>query len=171
MSVKLLVMGVSGCGKTTATRALAAALDCAAVEGDDYHLPSSQDKMDRGVPLTDADRIPWLDALGALLNDADGRLVMSCSALKRTYRDRLRAADPMLRFVYVHIDIDEARRRVASRASHFFPASLVDSQFAALESPEGELGVLRVEAAEPVAAQCEAVLRWLAIPPCSSAPS
>lgn len=171
MTVKLLVMGVSGCGKTTVARAIAAALDCTAVEGDDYHLPSSQDKMERGVPLMDADRIPWLDALGALLRDAEGRLVMSCSALKRAYRDRLRAAEPTLRFVYVHIDIGEAKRRVASRSSHFFPTSLVDSQFAALESPEGEPGVLRVEAAEPVAAQCEAVLRWLAIPPYSSAPS
>ncbi len=169
MSVKLLVMGVSGCGKTTVAGAIATALDCTAVEGDDHHPPSSQDKMGRGIPLTDADRIPWLDTLGSLLKDADGRLVMSCSALKRAYRDRLRAAEPTLRFVYVHVDIDEAKRRVAARASHFFPASLVDSQFAALESPEGEPGVLRVEATEPVAAQCEAVLHWLAISPYSPA--
>lgn len=168
MKLKLLVMGVSGCGKTTVAEAIAAALNCAAVEGDDYHLPCSQDKMERGIPLTDADRLPWLDALGALLKDAQGSLVISCSALKRSYRDRLRAAEPKLRFVYVHIDIDEAKRRVASRTGHFFPASLVDSQFAALESPEGEPGVLRVEASEPVAAQCEAVLRWRAIPSCSN---
>ena len=120
--------------------------------------------MKRGLPLVDADRMPWLDALGALLQAAEGSVVLSCSALKRSYRDRLRAAEPALRIVYVHIDLDEAKRRVAARASHFFPASLVENQMATLESPEGEPGVLRVEATQPVGAQCEAVLRWLAIP-------
>jgi gluconokinase len=161
MSVKLLVMGVSGCGKTTVAKAIARALDCEVVEGDDHHLPSSQGKMARGIPLNDSDRLPWLDRLGGILRDTDGSLVMTCSALKRAYRERLRAAEPALRFVHVHIAIDDAKRRVALRSSHFFPPSLVDSQFEALESPEGEPCVLRVESSEPVAAQCEAVMHWL----------
>jgi gluconokinase len=166
MSLKLGVMGISGCGKTTVAKAIARALDCEVVEGDDYHLPSSQEKMARGIPLSDADRLPWLDALGVVLQKADGSLVMSCSALKRAYRERLRAAEPALLFVYVHNGVEDARRRVALRSSHFFPPTLVDSQFKTLESPEGEPGVLRVEASEPVAAQCEAILRWL----CAAAP-
>ena len=161
MTSKLMVMGVSGCGKSTVAARLAQALGCPLIEGDDYHLPQSQDKMRRGIALGDADRDPWLDRLGAMLAEAPGSVVLTCSALKRSYRERLRAAEPQLRVVFIDIDIDESRKRVAARPSHLFPASLVDNQFATLESPVGEPGVFRIEATDSLDAQCNAVLRWL----------
>lgn len=161
MAFKLMVMGVSGCGKSTVAARLAQALGCPLIEGDDHHLPQSQEKMRHGIALGDADRDPWLDRLGAMLAEASGSVVLSCSALKRSYRDRLRAAEPSLRIVFIDIDIEESRARVAARPSHLFPASLVENQFATLESPVGEPGVFRVEATQPLDAQCDAVLRWL----------
>ncbi|VTU23694.1 Thermoresistant gluconokinase [Variovorax sp. SRS16] len=168
MPFKLLVMGVSGCGKSTVAAGLAGALGVALIEGDDHHLPQSQDKMRRGIALTDADREPWLDQLGVLLADAQGGVVLTCSALRRRYRDRLRAAEPALQIVFIEISPEEARARVAARASHFFPASLVANQFDALESPLGEPGVLPVDATWTIEAQCDAVLRWLAPAPSHS---
>jgi gluconokinase len=161
---KIDVMGVAGCGKSTLARALAVALGCGFVEGDDHHLPESQRKMHAGIALTDADREPWLDRLAALLaSDPDTGLVLSCSALKRRYRDRLRDGVPGLRFVYVEISPQDAAVRVASRPAHLFPASLVASQFEALESPLDEAGVLAVAATEPTERQLDAVLRWLGV--------
>ena len=155
-------MGVAGCGKSTVGRALAEALGCRFVEGDDYHLPESQRKMHDGIPLTDADREPWLDRIGELFVEAaPDSLVVSCSALKRRYRDRLRAKAPALRFVYIDISREESMRRVGSRPGHLFPTSLVDSQFEALESPVGEAGVLAVPAVEPIEAQVGEAMRWL----------
>lgn len=154
-------MGVAGCGKSTIASQLAAALGCALIEGDDFHLPQSQHKMRHSIALDDADRWPWLDRLGALLAEAPGGAVLSCSALKRRYRDRLRAAVPALQIVFIDIRPEEARARVAARPAHLFPASLVASQFEALEPPLGEHGVLRVDAAQSLAMQSEAILRWL----------
>ena len=159
---KLVVMGVAGCGKSTLAGALAEALGAALIEGDDHHLPASRDKMRRGIALDDADREPWLDALGALLGGARGDAVLACSALKRRYRDRLRARVPGLRFVHIEIEPGLAEQRVATRAGHFFPASVVASQFDALESPAGEAGVVVVDASLPPDAQRDAVLCWLA---------
>ncbi|MEO6032190.1 MAG: gluconokinase [Burkholderiaceae bacterium] len=158
---RLVVMGVSGCGKSTLAAALAQALHCTAIEGDAYHLPASQAKMRAGEPLTDADREPWLDRLGQLLAAAPGDAVLSCSALKRSYRDRLRARVPPLRFVFIEIDPALALQRVAARPGHFFPAALVASQFEALESPLGESGVLGVSAALALPEQVGTALRWL----------
>src|SRR3990167_3194710 len=99
----LVIMGVAGCGKSSLGRALAEALSLPLVEGDDFHSPESRDKMSRGVALTDADRDGWLDTLGEqLLSRPDGA-VLTCSALKRAYRERLRAARPGLRFVFLDI--------------------------------------------------------------------
>jgi gluconokinase len=161
---QVVVMGVSGCGKSTLTEALARALRCPAVEGDTYHLPSSQAKMHAGEALTDADRAPWLDRLGELLAEAPGDVVLSCSALKRRYRDRLRASVPGLRFVFMEIEPALALQRVATRPGHFFPAELVASQFEALESPLGEPGVFGVSASLTTPEQVGAVLRWLEAP-------
>ena len=161
MTHKLLVMGVSGCGKSSTAAALARALGASMIEGDDYHLPRCQEKMRRGIALDDEDRAPWLDRLGTLVAASESHVVFTCSALKRRYRDRLRAAEPSLKIVYLDIAPEEARARVAGRSAHWFPASLVDSQFAALESPVGEPGVLRIDATWAVAEQCEAVLCWL----------
>ena len=162
---RLVVMGVAGCGKSTVAAELARALDCPLIEGDDHHLPASKAKMREGVALGDADREPWLDALGALLAQTPGSAVLTCSALKRRYRERLRACVPGLRFVYLEIGIEAARERVASRVGHFFPASVVASQFEALEPPHGEAGTLAVDAGLPPAAQRDAVLAWLAASP------
>ncbi|MBO9649373.1 MAG: gluconokinase [Variovorax sp.] len=161
MTVKVLVMGVSGCGKSTVAVRLASALGARLIEGDDFHLPSSQRKMRDGIPLNDNDRWPWLDQLGALLSADTGSAVLTCSALKRAYRDRLRAAVPSLRIVYIEIAPDDARARVAARTGHLFPASLVANQFATLESPVGESNVLSVAAAQPVEAQLGAAIDWL----------
>jgi gluconokinase len=161
---KLIVMGASGCGKSTLAAGVALALGCPLIEGDDFHLPESRAKMRQGVALQDSDREPWLDRLGLLMADPSGATVATCSALKRRYRDRLRAQAPGLRLVFIDISEADAAHRVRSRPGHLFPASLVASQFAALESPVGEPGVLRVDAALALQAQLDVVIRWLASP-------
>lgn len=158
---RLLVMGVAGCGKSTLAAELARALGCTLIEGDDHHPARNQEKMRQGIALDDADRAPWLSHLGTLLADAGHGAVLTCSALKRRYREQLRAAAPTLAIVYIDITPAQARARVSARAGHLFPASLVDSQFEALEPPLGEPGVLRVEAAQPVTTQLDVILRWL----------
>lgn len=161
---RLLVMGVAGSGKSTLAAELARALGSPLIEGDDHHPATSQQKMRQGIALDDADRAPWLARLGALLVEAGEGAVLTCSALKRRYREQLRAAVPTLAIVFIDITPAQARARVSARAGHLFPANLVDSQFKALEPPLGEPGVLRVDAAQPVAAQRDAVLRWLGQP-------
>ena len=146
----LVAMGVSGSGKTTVGEAIAAARAIAFFDGDDLHSPEARAKMAAGVPLTDEDRAPWLERIGKVLADdaahPDG-VVVACSALRRAYRDRLRAiAGPSLRFLFIKGDKALMRARVAARKGHYMPASLIDSQFAALESPEGEADVVTVPA-------------------------
>ena len=158
-------MGVAGCGKSTVAAGLAQALHGQLIEGDDHHLPESQDKMRQGIALDDQDRDPWLAKLGSLLSSSAGNTVLTCSALKRSYRDRLRSAEPSLKIVYLEISREASQERVAARSAHLFPASLVDNQFQVLEPPIGEANVFRTDATEPVEAQCEAVLRWLAESP------
>ena len=158
---KVLVMGVAGCGKSSVAGMLATKLGAALIEGDEHHLPTSQEKMRNGIPLLDSDREPWLDRLGSLVAGVPGHTVLACSALKRSYRDRLRAAEPALRIVYLEISLAEAHCRVASRKDHFFPPGLVVTQFASLEAPTGEAGVLRIPAHQPLAAQADAILGWL----------
>ncbi|MBO9687436.1 gluconokinase [Roseateles chitosanitabidus] len=155
-------MGVAGCGKTSVGEALARALGWGFIEGDAHHAPASIAKMQAGQPLDDADRWGWLDRLGEMLA-AQAPVVLSCSALKGAYRERLRAASPGLRFVFLAIDKPLALERVAARAQrHFFSASLVDSQFATLESPDGEPGVLTLPAALPLDEQVRQARAWLA---------
>ena len=146
----IVVMGVSGCGKSGLGAALAERIGARLIEGDDYHSAASRDKMRQGIALTDDDRAAWLATLADLLREAPDSVVLSCSALKRAYRDRLRAAVADLRFVYLALDRDEALRRVGKRAGkHFFPVSLVDSQFATLEPPLAEPGVVALDATLP----------------------
>ncbi|MEJ8837907.1 gluconokinase [Ramlibacter sp. AN1133] len=154
-------MGVAGCGKSSLGAAVAAAEGLPLIEGDDFHSSASRDKMSRGIPLTDDDRGQWLQVLGGQLAAHPQGVVLTCSALKRAYRERLRAAAPGLRFVFLEIDRAAAQERVASRGSHFFSASLVDSQFATLESPVGEAGVLRVDALAPLEGLQREVGAWL----------
>jgi gluconokinase len=158
----IVVMGVAGCGKSSLGHALAAAQGLQVVEGDDFHDEASRQKMGRGIPLTDADREAWLDKLACQLQLRPQGVVLTCSALKRAYRDRLRAAGGGLCFVFMDIARDQAHVRVTSRApTHFFSPSLVDSQFATLERPDGEAGVLRVDALEPLPQLTTQVIAWL----------
>jgi gluconokinase len=146
----LVVMGVSGSGKTTVGEAIARDKNVPFFDGDDFHSPEARAKMTAGIPLTDEDRGPWLDRIGARLADGAGYpegAIVACSALKRAYRDRLRAiVGPTLRFLFLKGDKALMRSRVAQRKGHFMPASLIDSQFAALESPEGEADVATIPA-------------------------
>lgn len=159
----LVIMGVSGCGKSSLGQALAADLGLPLVEGDDFHPEANIRKMRSGTPLTDADRAGWLARLGEELAARRGGAVLTCSALKRSYRELLRAAVPGLRFVFMQIGRDEAVARVQAReAVHIFPASLVDSQFQTLESPMGEAGVVTVQATAPLAESVAQVRAWLA---------
>ena len=158
---RLVVMGVAGCGKSSLGAAVAAAEHLPLIEGDDFHSPASREKMSRGVALTDEDRAQWLQVLGTQLAAHPQGVVLTCSALKRAYRERLRAAAPGLRFVFLEIDRAAAQERVASRGAHFFSATLVDSQFATLESPVGEAGVLRVDALDPLPSLQRQVGAWL----------
>jgi gluconokinase len=163
MKHSVVVMGVSGCGKSSLGGALADALGARFVEGDTHHSESSLRKMASGIALTDEDRDGWLATLARELSEPPLPVVLTCSALKRRYRDRLRAAAPDLRFVFMDIDRDEALQRVASRgAAHFFSTSLVDNQFATLERPDGERGVLRVDATAPLPVLTAEVVAWLA---------
>jgi gluconokinase len=158
---RIVIMGVAGCGKSSLGAAVAAGEGLALIEGDDFHSAASRAKMSRGVALTDEDRAQWLEVLGGRLASHPQGVVLTCSALKRAYRDRLRAAAPGLRFVFLEIDRTAAQQRVAGRGSHFFSASLVDSQFATLESPVGEPGVLRVDALAALPALQAQVSAWL----------
>jgi len=143
----IVVMGVAGCGKTTVGRLLAGRLAIPYAEAGSFHPGGNITKMSQGLPLTDQDREPWLEAIADRIR-GDSRLVVSCSALKRAYRDTLRQADPLTWFLHLEIDRDTAIARVAGRADHFMPASLVDSQFADLEPLHREAG-LTVDAARP----------------------
>ena len=154
-------MGVAGCGKSTVGAAVAAAEQLPLVEGDDFHSTGNRAKMAGGIPLTDADRAQWLVTLGQQLAAHPAGVVLTCSALKRAYREQLRQAAPGLRFVFLEISRDAAQQRVAARGAHFFSASLVDSQFATLESPVGEPGVLRVDALESLDSLQARVSAWL----------
>ncbi|HET7198735.1 MAG TPA: gluconokinase [Burkholderiales bacterium] len=131
----VLLMGVSGAGKTTIGRLLAERLGAPFIEGDDYHPPANVAKMARGVPLEDEDRWPWLDRLNELLREHP-RAVLACSALKESYRARLLAGIPDARIVLLHGDKALIAARVAARRHRYMPASLLDSQFAILEPPQ-----------------------------------
>ncbi len=165
--VAVVVIGVSGAGKTTVGRGLTAALGGVFIDGDDLHTDEARAKMRSGQALTDEDRWPWLDRIGgALAEGLDARrpTVVACSALKRAYRDRLRAAaGPALAFVYLAADPEAMRRRVGGRKNHM-PASLVESQFAALETPSDEPGVIEVSADAKLDAMIPLLVARLADP-------
>lgn len=131
-------MGVTASGKSLIGAALANALGIEFVEGDEYHSPENVERMSRGVPLTDDDRAQWLRSIAARIREAKAAragLVVSCSALRRSYRDTLRAGASDLRFVFLKGDPALIAERLAGRRGHFMPPSLLDSQLATLEEP------------------------------------
>jgi gluconokinase len=134
-------MGVSGSGKSVVGAAFANALGVPFVEGDTYHPAENVERMSKGIPLTDLDREGWLRALAQRLRqsrDESTGLVMSCSALKRSYRDILRAQTPDVQFVFLKGARELLSERLAARRGHFMPASLLDSQLATLEEPSAD---------------------------------
>ena len=156
----VVLMGVSGSGKTVVGQALAAELGWPFFDGDDFHPPANVAKMAAGIPLTDLDRAPWLDRLAAemgAIERAGGSAVLACSALKAAYRDRLAIAGDV-RFVHLKGDRATIASRVAARTGHYMPAALVDSQFAALEPPADAIDI---DVVLPVAEQVAAIRRRL----------
>jgi gluconokinase len=139
--VIVIVMGVSGSGKTTVSALLAAALGWQFREGDELHPPANVEKMHGGTPLTDADRLPWLQKIAAEIDAwrARGQSgVVTCSALKRSYRGIIIGGRAGVRLVYLRRSYDLIRRRLAARHEHFMPAALLESQFATLEEPAAD---------------------------------
>lgn len=161
----IVTMGVSGCGKTTLTADLAAYLECPAFEGDDFHSTASVAKMRAGQPLTDEDRWPWLDRLGAAIGAgvAEGGIaVAACSALKRSYRVRLEhAAGVPLLFVLLDGEREEIAAHLATRQSHYMPLSLLDSQLATLERPGDDERALTLHCYAPVEVLRGEVFGWV----------
>ncbi|CAN5347680.1 gluconokinase [soil metagenome] len=161
----VIIMGVSGSGKSTLGGLLARALDCPFLDGDDFHDAAAIAKMRTGRPLTDDDRWPWLDRLGRAMDqtlESGGPVVAACSALRRGYRDRLRAAiRAPTRFVLLDPSPDELLRRLGDRTGHYMPASLLDSQLATLERPGAdETATLLAATASPQQLR-DATLTWL----------
>ncbi|WP_296431003.1 gluconokinase [Yoonia sp.] len=161
MQRAIMVMGVSGSGKSTIANALARHYGGALLDDDDYHPQSNVDHMAAGQPLTDAMRWPWLDRLAKEVNDArqDAATVFACSALRKTYRDHLRAAIPDLQVVYLDAPQDVVAKRLNMRRDHFMPAALLDSQYATLEPPQNAAAAVSVD--QPVEEIIEALDRIL----------
>jgi gluconokinase len=164
----VVVMGVSGCGKSTVGRLIAKQLQCEFLEGDELHPPRNVERMASGIALTDSDRRDWLLAVAEQIADASVArhgLIVACSALRRRYRDMLRAASGALRFVHVHGEPALLEARMKARTGHYMPASLLASQLQTLEPPTPDEHCLVLDVAlapEQIAAQAVA---WLATPP------
>jgi gluconokinase len=157
-------MGVSGCGKSTVGRGIAAALGLHFVEGDELHSAENVARMAAGIPLTDADRHGWLQAVGDQLGSPTARahgVVVSCSALKRAYRDRLRAAAPDTRFIHLHGAPELLAARMHSRRGHYMPPTLLQSQLDTLEPPGADECALTLDIGVEVDAQVRAAVQHL----------
>ncbi|QDC40042.1 MULTISPECIES: gluconokinase [Sphingobium] len=165
LPLAVIVMGVSGCGKSTLGALLAEALACPFLEGDSFHSTDAVEKMRGGRALTDEDRWPWLDRLGQAAADAiaaKGAAVLACSALRRSYRDRLRAAiGAPVRFVLLENSRDQLLARLCNRPGHYMPASLLDSQLATLERPQPDEGAMILTTDTPPGALRDLTLDWL----------
>lgn len=160
MTLRIVIMGVSGCGKSTVGAGLAEALHIPYRDGDDLHPPANVDKMRAGIPLTDADRWPWLDRVAATLRD-EAPVILGCSALRRAYRDRIRAgAGGTVQFVHLTGSRDVIAARMTARRGHYMPPSLLDSQFATLEPP-GVDEAVSVDIDQPLTALISQILPQL----------
>ena len=161
MSRAIVIMGVSGSGKSTLGRELAPALGVAFVEGDTLHPEANIAKMRAGIPLDDRDRQPFLENVANAIVAAKGGVVVSCSALKRSYRDLIRARAGAVTFVWQKVGRAELAARLARRRGHYMPASLLDSQLAALEPPDADEHAIVVDGAAATARQVADVLTAL----------
>jgi gluconokinase len=157
----LVVMGVSAAGKSELARALATVLNGEFLDADDFHPSSNRDKLSRGVPLTDADRAPWLDALAARLRQSEHTVVLACSALRRTYRDVLRNGSPNVQFVHLAVDAATLAARLHARQGHFVSPSLLESQLRTLEPPSLDENALTLDGTRPPDELVAAVLTWM----------
>jgi gluconokinase len=160
----LLVAGVSGSGKSTLAQGWARRCAAPFIEGDQFHAPASVAKMRAGIALEDADRAAWLDRLAAEMRAHPGPAapVLACSALRRSYRERLRGGIPGLRVTLLEVSPALAAERVAQRADHYMPVTLVASQFRTLEMPVDEPHTLVLEGALPIDGLLSALDQWLA---------
>jgi gluconokinase len=148
----IVLMGVTSVGKTTVGRILAERLSARFAEGDGYHPPENVAKMQSGTPLDDRDRWPWLEQIALDMKGwlkAGDTAIVTCSALKRSYRDVLRRAGSGVRFVHLKGDPDLLRRRMEARKGHYMPPSLLPSQLAILESPDGEQDIVEIDVTGP----------------------
>lgn len=163
MSHAIVIMGVAGSGKTSVGERIAARLGLPFRDADEFHPEANVAKMSAGIPLEDADRWPWLDAIGAAIHDARGRgIVVACSALKRVYRERIRAAAGYpVQFVFLDGDLATLRQRIGGRRGHFMPPSLLDSQLATLERPGPDEHAVTVAIEPPLDAVVEEALAGL----------
>jgi len=160
----VIVIGVSGSGKSYLAQRLAQATSWPFAEGDDYHSDANKAKMAARIPLTDEDRAPWLAALHARLFDWHQHHqsgILTCSALKAAYRETLAAGIPELRFVWLDPSRAILEERVAHRPGHYMPAALLDSQLATLEAPAPSEHVLRLDGTEPIDQAIPTILAWL----------
>lgn len=164
--MSLVVMGVSGCGKSTIASAVAERAGATFVDADDLHPPANVAKMAAGIPLTDEDRMPWLDAVGDVIaQHPDVKVVVACSALKRSYRDLIRARGGSVLFAHLAGSRDLLAARMGARGDHFMPLTLLDSQLATLEPLAPDEGGLVLDIADPPEAIVEAIVsRWIAVP-------
>ncbi|KND16945.1 gluconokinase [Pannonibacter phragmitetus] len=157
----MILMGVAGCGKSSVGEAISARTGIAYRDGDDLHPAANVEKMRAGIPLTDEDRWPWLDEVGRELADK-APLIIGCSALKRVYRDRIRAlAGGPVTFVHLAGSRDLIAGRMAQRTGHYMPLSLLDSQFAALELPQPDEGALTADISQPLDALVDGIVKGL----------
>lgn len=147
--VKIVVMGVSGCGKSTVGLALAKRRGVPFLEGDSLHPPSNIAAMAAGIALDDAMRLPWLQSIATAIHDQNNGVVASCSALRRKYRDKLRDQGPVF-FVHLSIEIEHARSRMQARSAHFMNPALAESQNASLEPLAEEEWGMTVKADQPI---------------------
>jgi len=161
----VVFMGVCGCGKSTVARRYADVTGRVLIEADDFHPAANVAKMRSGQPLTDEDRAGWLAALALRIVEGKARgegMVLTCSALKKAYRDRLRQADPELFFVHLSGSRELLSSRLVARQGHFMPASLLDSQLASLEAPQAPAeSCLTVDIASPPEVLCATVATFL----------
>lgn len=159
---RLVIMGVAGCGKTSVGQALAAKTDLTYIDGDDLHPPANIAKMSAGIPLGDDDRKPWLFDVGRHLGAAGGQTAIGCSALKRKYRDWIRAeAGNEVAFIHLSAPREVIAERMNTREGHFMPPALLDSQFADLETLEPDEHGWEIDIAKPLSEVVEDVLSRL----------